>query len=46
MTAADEHSVQIAKLNAITWNYAIFVVFVTLIKIVALVIGYYVVRLG
>jgi len=42
----DESAIQVAKVNAITWNYAIFVVFVTLIKIVALIVGYGVVKLG
>jgi hypothetical protein len=39
-------SIEIAKINAITWNYGVFAVVVTAIKIVALVIGYLVVKLG
>jgi len=39
-------SLEIAKINAITWNYGVFAFVVTAIKVVALIIGYLVVKLG
>jgi len=44
--AAGQDSPQVAASSTLSWNYAIFAATVSLVKVVALVIGYLVVRLG
>jgi hypothetical protein len=44
--AVGADSAEMARIDAATWSYAVFAASVTLVKVVALVIGYLVVRLG
>lgn len=45
-SAAGAQSADAARVEAATWSYVVFAASVTLVKIVALVVGYLVVRLG
>lgn len=43
--AADE-KLEVAKIQAATWSYVVFATTVTAVKIVALVLGYFITKLG
>lgn len=43
---ASDSQVEIAKIQAATWSYAIFALSVTAVKIVALILGYLIAKLG
>lgn len=43
---AGNENIEVARIQAATWSYVIFAVTVTTVKIVALVLGYFIVKLG